>query len=138
MKPSARVAWTMLAVALLLLAGTSGSAQRPGGDTPPTVTGKVAAYDAGKFITVEVKKRNEPVTQHQFAIVKDKTKVELLGETKAIAVGVPVQVWADKDNPKVAARIVAGTPKKRDLPPSKDPPPAKKDENKQPDPPPVK
>ena len=35
--------------------------------------------------------------------------MELLGTTKAIEVGTEVRIWADKDDPKTAARIAAGT-----------------------------
>ncbi|MCI0350302.1 MAG: hypothetical protein L0Z53_12830 [Acidobacteriales bacterium] len=42
--------------------------------------------------------------RREFAIVKDKTKIE-----GKVEVGKTVSVWADKDNPKQAAKIgVAG------------------------------
>jgi hypothetical protein len=113
MKPTrnARAGWTVLALALLLLVNVSGSAQRPrpAADAgPPTATGKVVAYEADKSVTVEVKKRGGLTEKLEFVVVKDKTRVELLGATKTLEVGTEVRIWADKDNPKAAARIAAG------------------------------
>ena len=105
----ARSGLALLAVATLL--GDRCSAQRPRPKTdaaPPAAVGKVAAYEANKSITVEVRQRGAEAKKVVFDIVKDKTKVELLGTTKAIEVGTEVRVWADKDNPKAAARITAG------------------------------
>jgi hypothetical protein len=94
---------------MLLIVSSSGSAQRPKADAgPPTATGKVVLYEVGKSIAVEVKQRGGQTKKLEFAIVKDKTKVELQGATRAIEVGTEVRVWADKDNPKAAARIAAG------------------------------
>ena len=108
----ARAGLTVLAVASLLMVTVSSSAQRPrpNADTagPPTATGKVVDYTADKSITVEVKKRGGQTEKLEFAIVKDKTKVELGRAAKAIELGTDVRVWADKDNPKAAARIAAG------------------------------
>ncbi len=74
----------------------------------PTAVGKVAAYEADKSITVETKSgRDKKVVKTEFAIVKDKTKIELPAQVKAIEVGMTVSVWADKDNPKQAAKIAA-------------------------------
>ena len=95
----------LLTVATLLIVTSSGSGQRPQADaTAPTATGKVIAFEGDKSLTVEVKKRGGQVEKVEFAIVKDRTKVELLGTTKAIEIGTEVRVWADKDNPKAAAR----------------------------------
>jgi len=80
---------------------------RPAGD-PPTATGQVAAYEADKAITVEVRQRGGQTRKAEFSIAKEKTKVELTGDAKELAVGLPVSVWADKNDPQVASRIVAG------------------------------
>jgi len=88
-----------------------GNVRRPGRGNPmgmPGIAGQVVAYEADKSLTVEVRQRGQ-VQRTEFGIVKDTTKVEFLGETKALAVGVPVTVTPDKDNAKVAGRIVAGT-----------------------------
>ena len=74
----------------------------------PAIVGQVAAIQADKSITVEVKQRGGTTRQSEFSIVKDQTKIELLGDAKAIAVGMPVSIWADKDNPKLASRVVVG------------------------------
>ncbi|MCI0355656.1 MAG: hypothetical protein L0099_11550, partial [Acidobacteria bacterium] len=131
----ARAGLTLLAVVALLCVSSSGSAQRPKADVAaPTATGKVVAYEVDKSITVEVKQRGGEAKKLDFAIVKDKTKVELLGRAKAIELGAQVRVWADKDNPKTAARITAGTPqRRRGAPPAPAPPARPKEEaNKQP------
>jgi uncharacterized protein DUF1553/uncharacterized protein DUF1549 len=73
-----------------------------------TAVGQVAAFEADKSITVEVRQRGGQTRKSQFSIDKDRTKIELAGEAKEIAVGLPVSVWADKNDPKLAARIVAG------------------------------
>ncbi len=128
-----RAGMALLAAAALLGVSLSGAAQRPGSaaDTAaPTATGKVVAYEADKSITIEVRQRGGQTKKVEFAIVKDKTKVELLGMTKAIEVGTEVRIWADKDNPKAAARITAGTTRRPGTrppvppdPPVKPPPP---------------
>lgn len=76
----------------------------------PTIVGQVVAYEADKSITVEVKRRGGQSIERQFNIVKDKSTIELLGDTKKIAKGTTVSVWSDKDDTKLAARIKAGTP----------------------------
>src|SRR5262245_2505834 len=73
----------------------------------PTIAGQVVAFEADKSITVERRNRNG-VKKSEFRIVKDETKIELLGDVKAIAVGTRVSIWANKDMPDVAARIAAG------------------------------
>jgi hypothetical protein len=70
----------------------------------PTIVGQVVAYEPGKSITVENRNR-KVVRKGEFVIVKDKTKIELPPRVKEIAVGMQIAVWADKDDPKVAARI---------------------------------
>jgi len=72
----------------------------------PTVKGKVVAYEADKSITVETKARGGEAKNTEFALVKDKTKIELSAGAKAVEVGVTVSVWADKDDPKAAAKVV--------------------------------
>lgn len=86
---NARVSAAVVAVAMMPLVSSRGPAQRerPADAGPPTATGKVIAYEAGKSITVEVKKRGGLVEKREFTVVKDKTKVELLGRTKAIELG---------------------------------------------------
>jgi ribosomal protein S17 len=108
---NARAVLVVSAMAVLLIANTSSPGQRPrpGADAgPPTATGKVLAYEADKSITIEVRQRGGLTKKVEFALVKDKTKLELLGATKTIAVGTEVRIWADKDNPSTAARIAAG------------------------------
>ena len=80
---------------------------RPAADAA-TAIGQVAAFEADKSITVEVRQRGGQSRKAEFSIVKDRTKIELAGEAKEIAVGMPVSVWADKDDSKLAVRIVAG------------------------------
>ncbi|MCI0379858.1 MAG: DUF1549 and DUF1553 domain-containing protein [Gemmataceae bacterium] len=119
--------WIMRAALFvtLLCVSSSAWAQRPKSDVgAPTASGKVVAFEADKSIAVEVKQRGGQSKKFDFAIVKDKTKVEFLGVTKTIDVGTEVKVWADKDNPKTAARIVAGTPQ----PGNRKPQPKKADE----------
>lgn len=108
---NARFGRTVLVLATLLVANPTGSAQRPrpAQAGPPTATGKVLAYEADKSVTIEVKRRAGKVEKLDFAIVKDKTKLELPPAAKTLEVGTEVRVWADKDNPKNAARIAAGT-----------------------------
>jgi hypothetical protein len=98
------------AVMTFLVVNSGAPAQRPKADVvgPPTATGKVVSYEADKAIAVEVKQRGGKTKKAEFAIVKDKTKIELVGMTKAIDVGTDVKVWADKDDAKIAARISAG------------------------------
>ncbi|MCI0359073.1 MAG: DUF1549 and DUF1553 domain-containing protein [Planctomycetaceae bacterium] len=76
---------------------------------PPTVTGTVVAYEAGKSITIETRNRNG-AKKSEFAIVKEKTKIELPPRQAEIKVGMTLSVWADKENPATAARIGANSP----------------------------
>jgi hypothetical protein len=75
---------------------------------PPTATGKVAAFETERSITVEVNQRGGQTRKADFNIDKDKTKIELRGDAKELGAGIAVQVWADKDDAKLALRIVAG------------------------------
>jgi hypothetical protein len=104
-----RSAIALPAIAIVLLAGSTTNAQRPKADAaPPTAIGKVVAYEADKSITIEVRKRGGMNEKVEFTIAKDKTKIEQTGRGQALAVGVDVRVWADKDNAKMAARIATG------------------------------
>src|SRR5262245_48914938 len=109
---------SLLAIAALLIVNLTSTAQRPrpAEEGPPTATGKVVAYDADRSVTVEVRKRGGVVEKQEFAIVKDRTRVELQGTIRAIEVGTEVRVWADRENPKTAARIAAGTSANPDAP----------------------
>jgi hypothetical protein len=71
---------------------------------PPTIVGKVVAYEPDKSIVLETTNR-DGVKRNEFAIVKDKTKVELPPRIKEISVGRTLAVWADKEDPKLAVRI---------------------------------
>jgi hypothetical protein len=97
----------------------------------------VISYEADKAIAVEVNQRGGLTKKMEFAIAKGKTKVELLGGVNVINVGTEVRVWADKDDPKTAARISAGTPRgtRPAVPGKPKPPPARVEPGKQPDPP---
>ncbi len=88
--------------------GTRRPNRRPDNTDPPGTRGQIAAYEAEKSITVEVKQRGGQTRKTEFNIVKDRTKIELAGDAKEIEVGLPVTVWSDKDEPQLAARIVAG------------------------------
>lgn len=106
MKPIHRL---ILPVALALMAGAAlARAQDRRGGTPqepPTLRAKVSAYEADRSITLETKVRGGGVEKTEFAIVKEKTKIELLAGVKAVEPGMIASVWTDKDNPKNAARI---------------------------------
>jgi hypothetical protein len=71
---------------------------------PPTVVGKVVAYEPEKLIVLETANRNG-VKKSEFVIAKDKTRIELPPRIKEISVGRTLAVWVDKDEPKLAARI---------------------------------
>ena len=98
------------------LAGATAMAQRgSGGPTassgtePPALVGQVVAYEVDKSITIEIAQRGGQTQKTEFAIVTGQSKVELAGDAKTIAVGTKVSVWPDKENPKLAARIVAAS-----------------------------
>jgi hypothetical protein len=75
----------------------------------PSVVGKVVAYQPERSIAIETTTRSGP-QRREFNIAKDKTKIELPPRVREIAVGATLAVWADKDDPDVAARIgVANT-----------------------------
>lgn len=71
---------------------------------PATFVGNVVAYEADKSITLEATTR-QGATKREFAIVKETTRVELPPRIKEIRLGLTLGVWADKDDPKLAARI---------------------------------
>lgn len=97
-------------------AGTARPASRnPAGATAvaaPSALGQVVAYEAGKSITVEIRRRGGEASRSEFTL-NDKSTIELRGDAKEIQVGMPVSVWTDKDSPKVASRIVAGANEQR-------------------------
>ncbi len=100
----------LMAAAALLIGSTQLLAQDRGRGKPaepPTLRGKVGAYEADVSITVETRLRGGQVEKTEFSIVKGKTLVELGTGVKAIEVGGTVSVWADKENPKAAAKVVA-------------------------------
>ena len=113
MKQVRSAAAILLSVAVaILIHGTLAHAQDRGrgGKAPPTaptVKGKVVAYEVDKSITIETKSRGGEAKKTEFAIVKGKTQIELGAGVKAIEVGIVVSVWADKDDPKNAAKIAA-------------------------------
>jgi len=81
----------------------------------PTVVGKVVEYKPGASIVIEAATRSG-VSRREFTLRADKTKVELPPRIKELAVGINISLWADKDDPKLAARIgganaVAATPR---------------------------
>jgi len=112
MKPVRSAASILLsAAAALLINGSlaSGQDRGRGGNqgAPPTLRGKVVAYEADQSITVETKAaRGGEAKKTEFTLVKDKTKIELVAGVKGIEVGVTVSVWTDKDDPKTAAKVV--------------------------------
>lgn len=73
------------------------------------VKGAVVAYEEGKSITIEAASAAGK-RKVEFAIVKDKTEIKLLGDAKAIKVGMDASVWTEKGavgNKPTAARIEA-------------------------------
>lgn len=131
----------LMATTLLVLYSSSPAQVRPKADPAlPAATGKVVAYEADKSITVEVKQRGGAVRKVEFVIVKDKTKVELTGSAKAIELATEVKVWADKDDAKLAARIIAGTFRRvaNPMPPVPRPPVKTPEANLTPSPPSAK
>ncbi len=108
---SAGVVFFSVALALLIQhPPAQGQDQGRRGNAPsegPAVRGMVAAYVADTSITVETRRRNDQVTKTEFSIVKGKTRIELGAGVKSIVEGARVTVWADKDNAKIAARILA-------------------------------
>jgi RNA polymerase sigma factor (sigma-70 family) len=78
---------------------------KPRLDPPTLPLGAVVAYEKDRSITLEALtssgKRNFP-----FLITPNRTEVRVIGG-QDIAVGMNATVWADRDDPKQAARIVA-------------------------------
>lgn len=72
------------------------------------MVGQVVAYEAGKSITVEVKRRGGQADNTRINLVEDHAKIELVGEAREIAAGIPVSIWLDKNSPPTAIRIVVG------------------------------
>jgi hypothetical protein len=111
-----RMTPSLLAAILVVALASREPAQRPNNQNPnqakpdanaPTATGKVVAYEADKSITLEVGGGRTEAKKVEFALVKDKTKIELPPRVKdkGIQAGMVLAVWADKDNPRQAARI---------------------------------
>ena len=66
-----RAGRAVLAVAVLLIVSSSGSAQRPKAEAAaPTAAGKVVVYEVDQSITVEMKQRGGQTKKLAFAIVK--------------------------------------------------------------------
>ncbi len=79
MNPVRRAGAVLISAALaLLINATLAHAQGRGGNQaePPTLKGKVAAYEADASITLETKVRGGQINKTEFSIVKDKTKIE--------------------------------------------------------------
>lgn len=93
----------LIAVAGLVATRALGQRAQNEGE-PPTVVGKVVEYVADRSIVLETTNRNGARTS-EFAIVKDKTRIELPPRLGEVKVGQILAVWADKDDPRVAARI---------------------------------
>jgi len=98
---------TSIILAMLVTSAAAQDRGRGAPAEPPTIQGKVTAYAPDQTITVGTRARGGAVLETAFSIVKDKTQVVLEGDLKAIEVGTSVSVWADKDSPKNAARIIA-------------------------------
>src|SRR5688500_10542328 len=98
---------------------------RPANSMMPEIVGQVVAYEADKSITIEIKQRGGQSRKSEFTIAGGQTQIELVGDTKAITVGMSVSITTDKDNPSRAAKIVAdqaGRPRQRASRPSSEPP----------------
>jgi hypothetical protein len=70
----------------------------------PAVTGKVSSYEPYKSITLDVQQRRE-TRQVKFSVVRERTKIELPPRRQEIRIGRVLSVWADKEDPTLAARI---------------------------------
>src|SRR5262245_59247476 len=57
---------------------------------PATAVGQIITYEPEKSLAVEIKIRGGKARQQEFVIATDHTKIELLGDAKALAVGMPV------------------------------------------------
>ncbi len=110
-----RVTVVVLSACLLLASANSAFAQRVRNPNPqakppaeaPTITGKVVVYEPEKLIALETTARSG-VKRSEFTIDKDKTKIELPPRIKEVAVGITLSIWADKENPALAAKIGTG------------------------------
>src|SRR5262245_30721107 len=70
----------------------------------PTAVGQVVGYEPEKSIALETRNRNV-VSRSEFVLSKDRTKIDLPPRMMGIKVGATVAVWADANDPKLAARI---------------------------------
>src|SRR5215813_7935388 len=99
----------VMIVAVAVLAPVSSWGQRGGArpNAPATtnpadvtaVVGQVTEYEPDKSLTLEVQNR-DGITKRQFAIVKEKTAIELPSRMREIKVGQTLAVWADKEDLK--------------------------------------
>jgi len=109
---SARVFFGVVStlIVVFLVAGHPARSADPA-PAKPAVTGDVVAYEEGKSITIEVGAGTSAGRRKlEFAIVKDKTEIKLLGDAKALKVGMDASIWTGKGtsvNKAVATRIEA-------------------------------
>ena len=84
---------------------------------PPHLLGEVAAYEKGKSVTLEVL-TGAGKRSFEYAIDVGRTEVRVIGGVARsgaakppsdVVVGMQASVWVDKDDAKIAARIVANT-----------------------------
>src|SRR5262245_51498201 len=68
------------------------------------LVGQVVEFEPDASITVEVRNRDE-ITKRKFAIVKEKTAIELPPRMREIKIGQTLAVWADREDSKLAAKI---------------------------------
>lgn len=104
-----RVSTALTAALALLLCGTLARSAQNAAQAKPAVKGAVVAFDEGKSITIEVA-TSAGKRKMEFTIVKDKTEIKLLGDAKAVKVGMVASIWAEKTNigKTVATKIEAG------------------------------
>ena len=97
-------------IVALLVAGNPAQSADPA-PAKLAAKGDVVAYEEGKSITIEVGAGTAAGRRKlEFAIVKDKTEIKLLGDAKALKVGMDASVWTEKGttgNKAVATRIEA-------------------------------
>jgi hypothetical protein len=93
---------------VLLFAGAAPDAalgqRTENASAPPTLVGRVVAYEADASLVVETMGRNG-ANRTEFSIEKGTTLINLPPRLAEIKIGQTLAVWADKDNPQLAARI---------------------------------